>query len=92
VQKNQGAKGKLTEGFRSAGGRLATTAAAEHGRRQAALVGKAAAGALRASGFLGSTREGPVNVPEGLGTFGDRRRRRIAGAAQLTGGGLFTKS
>jgi hypothetical protein len=71
---------------------LAMTAAVEHGRRQAALVGKAAVGALRASGFLGSTREGPAKVPERLGTSGDRRRRRIAGAAQLTGGGFFAKS
>jgi hypothetical protein len=71
---------------------LATTAAAEHGRRQAALVRKAAAGVLQASGFFGSTREGPVKTLRGSGRPGDHWRGAIAAEENLTVGGLGSNS
>jgi hypothetical protein len=55
-------------------------------------VGKAAAGALRASGFLGSTREGPVKTLRGSGRPGDRQRGAIAAEENLTVGGLGSNS
>jgi hypothetical protein len=58
----------------------------EQGWRGSALAGKGDAEGRRAPDHRRSTREGPVKMPEGLGKFGDRRRRIIAGVAQLTGG------
>jgi hypothetical protein len=56
------------------------------------FAGRGVAEALRAPRHRGSTREGPVEVPGGLGKSGDRRRRRIAGAERLTGVGFGSNS
>jgi hypothetical protein len=79
VQKDQGKKVKLTEGCggRSCGGRW--PAARSCGGDGSVLAGRGVAEALRATGHRGSMRGDPVKVPAGLGRFGDRRRRRIAG-------------
>jgi hypothetical protein len=61
-------------------------------RRRAALVGKAAAGVLRASDPLGSARGVPAEVPRGSAGSGDRRRREIARAGRHTGGGSRSNS
>jgi hypothetical protein len=53
----------------------------------AALVERVDAGVPRAPGLHGSTRGVPAEVPRGSGRSRDRRRRGIARAEHLTGGG-----
>jgi hypothetical protein len=64
------------------------TSTADRRRRRSGFVGRAAAEGLRALGHLGSMRGDPAKVPRGLGESGDHRRRGIARAERLTGGGF----
>jgi hypothetical protein len=57
-------------------------------RRRSGFMGKTAAEGLRAFGHRGSTRGGPARVPWGSGVSDDHRRRGIARAERLTGGGF----
>jgi hypothetical protein len=57
-------------------------------RGRAALAEEASAGALRTPRLHGSTRGAPAKGLRGSGRSGDHRRRGIARAERLTGGGF----
>jgi hypothetical protein len=88
AQHDQGDDVLLTEaswGPRRDGGWSSTMAVRQ---RRAALVEEAAAGALRTPRLHGSMRGAPAKVLRGSGMSGDHRRRGIARAEHLTGGGF----
>jgi hypothetical protein len=57
-------------------------------QRRSGFVGRAAAEGLWAPGHRGSARRGPAKVPRRLGGSRNHRRRGIARAERLTGGGF----
>jgi hypothetical protein len=61
-------------------------------QRRAALAEEAAAGALRTPRLHGSMRGAPAKVLRGSGRSGNHRRRGIARAERLTGGGFRSNS
>jgi hypothetical protein len=79
AQKGQRKGAKLTKELWRLGLRRREETDGDRRRRGRALAEEGVTGGLRAPGHRRSMREGPAEVPEGLGTSGDHRRRRIAG-------------